>query len=631
MSGLESVAEEQLDSAALVLKDKRQFVWAIGIALFIILLLPMIYGVLMAPAGSQFLGFPLNLDDHMVYAAWMRQAMDGHFFFDNRFTVDSQPALTIHVYFFALGLLAKLVGIPIASNAARVGFSIAFLYLLVKLIRRLGRDAYFEKLAISLGLLAGGIGFLVWHDFGVDLVRPSTLWMKPLTQGKLPNDVWQPEGFVFSSLFTNGLFAVSLCLIVTIFLCVLKARERSPKALVIGFFSMAILMNIHSYDVLLIGLVLAGFLVSSLAVKQVSAAWVGRVVVICAGAIAPALWFIHVLAVDEVFKARAATPTYAPNFQSIVLGYLPMLVFGIIALARHADPASKPKRQVGLLLLLVAMLVAWFASSSAAGDGYMLSTPIFAATMLLALGAVFCLATEEPTFNLLMAWAIIGLFAMYFPGLFQRKLAMGLSLPWSLLAAIGIADLLRGVQRGKRNLFTVVTILVFVGTSVRWILRDFRLISLDVARTTVQPVSIQSDFRKALAYLNALPAGRIVVVAVPGSPNPLRDESGQRVEDSYVTPIIPDYNPLLSGLAGVYTYAGHWSETPDYLAKRDRSIRDLFLATSSSESRRAFLADSGADYIYTPVQQAIPGVADLSSIGDVVVQGNAFELIKVRK
>src|SRR5476649_2030918 len=91
--------------------------------------LPYVMGVVSTPSGGTYLGYQYNTDDHMVYSAWMRQAMDGRFLMDNRFTTDVQPSLTINVYFFILGLLAKATGLALASTLSRLFFSGLFIVL----------------------------------------------------------------------------------------------------------------------------------------------------------------------------------------------------------------------------------------------------------------------------------------------------------------------------------------------------------------------------------------------------------------------------------------------------------------------------------------------------------------------
>lgn len=617
------------------LRFERTFLQATGAAIVLILLFAIVLAYLLAPSGSSYLGFPYNTDDHMVYAAWMRQAMDGQFLFDNRFTTDPQPGLTIHVYFFLLGQLARLTGIAWASHIARITLAVTFSYLLFRLIKRLGFELFTNKLALMLALLGGGFGFLVWHDFGQDLVRSSSQWMAGITGGKLPTDVWQPEGYVFPSILTNSLFALALCLIATIFLCVLKARDpdSGKRPIIIGAVAIGVLMNVHSYDVLLVVLVLVGLLVATAARKQLSAQWVLRAVVIGLGAIPAALWFKHVIDSDPVFAARAGTETYSAGFRAVIVGYLPLLGFGYASLLRRCwdDPQRRTLRLLGFGLSNL-VFIALFAASLRSSSGYMLSQFEWAGLFVVTLIAIYLMADDEPTFNLFMAWALVGVVAIYFPGLFQRKLAMGLAVPWAVLSGTFLASRLRDMPRATRNFATAVVLLLFGATSVQWLLREERLLNSNVAETTVQPVYIQRDIKHVITYLNQLKPGRTVVVAIPGIPTHDLGEDGSPLADSYRTPVIGDYNPVLSGFTGVYTYAGHWSETPKYSERRQESMRELFSSKATPEQQHAFLESVGADYVLAPIPGVIAGLntADIAPLGQVVVRGTSFELVRVK-
>ena len=128
---------------------------------------------------------------------------------------------------------------------------------------------------------------------------------------------------------------------------------------------------------------------------------------------------------------------------------------------------------------------------------------------------------------------------------------------------------------------------------------------------------------------------------MPGSWNPVLDEAGNFVPDEFSTPILPDVNPILSGFAGVYTFAGHWSETPfmdqpDPKAPVSMSRRQMASAVFSertpAEVRKQILDYSKADYLFAPVSAAYGGAfADLSGLGEVVAGTNQFQLIKIRR
>lgn len=576
--------------------------------------LPFLYGYFAKPAGSTFLGVPFAADDAMVYAAWMRQAMDGAVLFDNRFAIDPQPGLTFHAYFLVLGWLAKGVGIPIAMALARIGLSGLFVWLGYQLIRRVVEEPYAQKLSLAVLVFGGGLGFLMWHQFGVTG----------------PVDVWQTEGFVFPSMLANGLFMASLCLIVGIFLCVLDARE-SWKPVPLGMVLFCLLMNVHSYDVLLVALVLVGFLVASMAAKRAAPAWVARVAVMALGVAPPALWFVKVLQSDTVFQARAATETYSPNFKLVVLGFVLLIALGLYGIWAGKEYFGElSQRGKGGVVWVAVLVGAMTAAAASHSQGYWMGIGLWAGSFASFAAAVWLLAGENDGRNLLISWGVLGLAIPYFPALFQRKLMMGLSVPWAILAGIGFAAILAGRERGVRNLVAIFGLAVLSGTSIQWFFRELSLIKTNVSNTTLHALYLTPNAREIMAKLAGLGPSRRVVLAMPGIALP------GATEGAFQTPYLPDLNPVASGLTGAYSYAGHWSETPDYMKRRDEAT--LFFLRRSEAEQRAFLAEKGIDYLIAPVPEAFPEIVqmndgrpfpDVRPLGEVIVEGPQFRLIKI--
>lgn len=576
------------------------------------------------------LGVPIAADDNMVYAAWMRQAMDGRFLFDNRFTLDSQPGLTVHLYFWILGLLAKGVGIPFALSLGRIVFTGLSVWAIYQLARRVTVDNYLQKLAVVVTVIGGGLGFTVWHTFGIAHTKGSPL--ASLTQQRLPIDVWQTEAFVFPSMLANGLFMASLCLIATVFIAVLEART-SWRPVVYGALAMAVLMNIHSYDVLLIALVLVAFLATTLANKIASGAWVLRAALIGLGAIPSALWFMKVLREDAVFQARAATETYSPNFQTVLMGLSVLLVLGLIGI-RHLEveteeaKPSDPKHREKAIWACVGILVLGYALAFRHADGYWMGAAAFGFGLTAAIALSVLLRTGRPAQDLVQCWALVGLVAPYFPALFQRKLAMGIAVPWAILGAIGFGWLLGQRERGVRNLGAAFGFSLLGASSLMWFARDLSLIRANVSNTTVHPVYLSQNVQSILDRLSSI-RGRKTVVAMPGIAKPIEP-------DRYDSPYLPDLNAILSGMTGAYTYAGHWSETPQYNQRRGDTTM-LFLVPDRAQ-RLSFLKDRGIEYVVAPVPEAFPEMSELTQgrplvdmrdLGEVVVDGPQFRLIRV--
>ena len=348
---------------------KKDLVFSGGVAL--LAFLPFLINFLSTPSGSMYLGHQTNNDDQMVYAAWMRQAMDGHFFFDNRFTVDVQPRLTVHLYFFIVGLFAKLLSLTWAPAISRLVFSFFFVLLLGACLDKLEWGERWKRVGQLFCIFGAGIGYLVWHDFKGGITKPSAFTQ--LLGGQLPVDIFQPEGFLFPSMLTNGLFMVSLCLILWVFNAVVSSKD-SPRLLASGTLAMGILMNIHSYDVLLVGLVLVGLLACSVYQKTLSKAWVLRAVFIVLGVAPAAIWFMIVLKNDPVFQARAATETYSPNFRQVLFGYLPLIALGLTGLLLRAGKDIRKRAGVGLF---TAILLVMTLAAGSADKGYFVSMPLW--------------------------------------------------------------------------------------------------------------------------------------------------------------------------------------------------------------------------------------------------------------
>jgi arabinosyltransferase C len=206
---------------------------------------------------------------------------------------------------------------------------------------------------------------------------------------------------------------------------------------------------------------------------------------------------------------------------------------------------------------------------------------------------------------------------------------MGMSIPWAIMAAGGVSLLLSRQERAARNLAMVLFIIVLAASPIRWLFREIDLARLNVSNTIRHPVYLSPDMKRIMDALNQEP-GRKVVLAAPGLPAQLTDEQGQPIPDTFVTPILPDLNPIASGLTGAYTYAGHWSETPNY-NRRVGELQRLFFRDEPRERKVEFLQKVGATHLIVPVPAAFSTVPvlDLAPLGNTVVDGNQFRLVKL--
>ncbi|MBX3114910.1 MAG: hypothetical protein KF836_10125 [Fimbriimonadaceae bacterium] len=597
--------------------------------------IPTLIAMLVVPSGFLYIGSQYSSDDQMVYAAWMRQAMDMHFLFDNRFAVDPQPGITIHLYFFVLGLvcipfkgLGASVAIPVVSSIARLVFTFLFIQLLGKLCTRLDIPVFVCKAGMTLACFGAGLGFTVWEAFG--RLTKSANPIAGMLEQRLPIDVWQPEAFGFPSMLVNGLFMVSLCLIASVFLKVLEAKD-SWRAVPYGAGAMFLLMNIHSYDVLIVLFTLIAFVLTLIASKQFDKQWAIRCGVIGLGAIPPALWYIHVIQSDPVFQARAATLTYTETFRQLIVGILPLF---LLALPAFKQEKSGPIRWVGIGGLSVAIVVLFFVSTGYdPTKQYFMTMPAWGLVFCGFLAIVWFAAKESLAWNFFAAWGIVMLIIPYFPQLFQRKLSMGFAVPWGFLAAYGLYEALKLLKqaenqsvenfRRNRNLVAFMAVLICSASSIYWFQREILFVRSNVSSTTMQSIFMSSDVKQILAKVDEIP-NRKVLIARPGIP-------GGTPEDLFAPPYLPDLNPLLSGFAGAYTYAGHWSETPDY--NRRRGLAERVFQPRPPEEIVAILKETGATHLVQPIPEAFPDLpsGDLSQFGKTIYEGRQYRLIALDK
>lgn len=610
----------------------RRFSLRLAIVLTILAAVPWLLALSSAPPGTVYIGSQFSADDQMVYAAWMKQAMDGRFLFDNRFAIESQPGLTIHLYFWLLGVLCAplkglgaWVAIPLVSNLARLGFTFLFVFLLGRFARKLELPVFVAKTGIVLASLGGGLGFMAWQAFGQ--IGESDPFLGMLEK-RSPVDVWQPEAFVFPSALVNGLFMVSLCLIIAIFTAVWEAKD-SWRPVGVGAAAMALLMNIHSYDVLIIAFSLLAFASVRIFRKEMDWKWALRAAVIGAAAIPPALWFMYVLKVDPVFQARAATLTYSGTYRQLIFGILPLFGLGLVSF-RGIQQDVKKWIGPGILAVVVACL--FFGGTGYDPDkGYYLVPELWIAALASVVTALF-FGRKRERWQYLAAWAAVSLVLPYFPQLFQRKLAMGMAIPWGFLAAYGFNWICQrfGKPAGedetfrmRRNVAAGLMFLISCASSVYWFQRELLFVRNDVTSTTVQPVFLPSDVPEILRRLDSYP-GRKVVVARPGVP-------GRSAQNPWGSPYLPDLNPIISGFTAAYTYAGHWSETPDYAERR--TVAEGIFRPLPPDQVKALIKQSQADFLVEPLSDtftALPS-GDLTIYGTVEFEGRQFRLIRVDK
>ncbi len=368
---------------------RGEYGFALRAAILIVALtcVPYLLAWYATPEGLFYPGILHNADDHGVYFAWMRQAHDGHFFLRNLFTNEPQHGQYVHLWFWLLGTAARLteLSIPLVYHVARCLAGVAVLVLVYRLAAHFTEDRFTRQTIFWTTALSAGLGW--WR------------WSEKVDHG-LPVDTWQPEAFTFHSLYTNGLFAISLALMLGVVVGLLLAERRGKLlyAAAAGVCGL-LLANVHTYDVISLALVWAVYLAVSLLDPAARGRRWRAALVAALVALSGVAYQVYYYRLETVWQKRIAVRTPSPDLELYLWGYgllLPLALLGALVLLR-----SRPLR-------------------------------------------------AAPHHLLPLVWIGAGFAAIYLPVAFQRKLVMGLHFPIALLAGIGLArwsDALGSISR----------------------------------------------------------------------------------------------------------------------------------------------------------------------------------------
>lgn len=526
--------------------------WALIFAAVVVFVtcIPYLYAAAIKPAGTTFGGFMYNPDDQCVYLSWVRQAAEGRFFIENKFTSEEQRPLLFNLFSLPIGWFARVahVSLPFVLHIARVGASFGLLVLVYRFLALFLWHVQTRRIAFVLIATSSGLGWTMWQTHG----------------HTGPIDVWQPEAITFLSMYTNALFVVSLVLMVgTFYLAILAWRARSLRLAAWAGIVAFVLTNVHSYDIVTVWATLGLALILDCAKvspeetqqatsvgdlwgrakdglrgfpKAFAATWRYPAMVIAVSAPMAAYQY-WVARADPVFSSRSAQFTESGEFTMTVMGFGIPLFLALFSVML----ALLGTRKNNLFL------VAWMA----------------AGIVLAHLANPFA-AQSEPLIP------------------FQRKLLMGVHIPICMLAAYTLIQF--KFFQNKRAFLGIAfgLIAVTAPSNVAFMVRDGSFAASGIASTGAHLVYVPADELTVMSWLEKHTDHRERVLCHPWT-------LGCRI-------------PYESGNS---VYVGHWSETIDF-AEKFRLARQFFTGPASEPWRNQFLADAGCHYVvmYTDPERA---------------------------
>jgi hypothetical protein len=508
-----------------VSRREWQRVFAFAALLMLATTIPYVTGWLAQGDDWRFGGFVFGADDGYSYIAKMRLGTRGDWLFTIRYTSEPHDGALLFLPYILLGKVTGLFvssgdpdlapALAITFHAARVIFGGVLILVSYRFIAFFLRGDGSRMLALIFVTLGGGLGWLL------SLVGLGH-WL-----GSLPVDLYVPEGYSFLILFGLPHLALARSALLVGFLLLFRALQTPGSLRVWGRWT-----------------ALAGvcWLVTGLCVP-----FYITVIYLLLGCWGLAAWI----------RARRFPWALFWRAASAGLVVLPLLLYTSIVFAtsdvfrqwsaQNLLPSPHPLHYVaGYATLAVPAVMAlrwvWRKGASDTGLPYLL----------------------------LATWIIAAPVAVYLPINVQRRLAEGVIVPLSILAAAGLRMVTR-TQRRWKTARTVVLLLVLPTALLLWLGGTFS------ALTPKRPIFRPQAELRVLDRLNALAPPDAVVLSSKATGN-----------------TIPARTNLIA-------YVGHGPETLHAKVK-ERLAEQFFAGTLSSEERRKLLAD--VDYVfYGPLEQ----------------------------
>lgn len=364
-------------------------------------------------------------------------------------------------------------------------------------------------------------------------------WLVPVGHGfDRSVDLWQPEAITFLSIYLSPLFSFSMILMVgSLYLLYLHGMTGRTRDAILAGALLLILGNVHTYDLIPVGIAWA--LYASVSLLRRNARPIVGGLIAGGMAVPSAAYQVYTYLHEPVFRIRADVLTLSPSIVFYLLGF-------------------------GLLIPLAAL-------------------------------GVRRLRTERAEHALLACWILAALVAAYLPVPFQRKLLMGIHIPVSILAGVGLA-VAASIMKGRTSsaLATLLVILL-IPSNAAFMTRDMTRITASEAHTTAHPPFISTDEIAVLDYLRIHSGAGDIVLAQPSLAS------------------------LMPAWTGRPVYCGHWGETVRFGEKLREVVR-FYQGTDDPGQRAAFLRERGIEYVVEDEgAAALPSWTPVYRSGDIVL------------
>lgn len=407
---------------------KKEIFWAILIAAIVLVFSNayVLYGMMVPKDQLSFLGRRvINSQDTYTYVAFIEQARQGRFYFENLYTTEPQTPSLVRPSYYLLGRLGAFLVLPsiVLYHLGRILFSILFCIILYIFLGQFFKSSGKRLLSFAIILTATGWGYFV-----------AGLFSKVA-------DLWIPEANTFLSLQEAPHFILSQSLMLLSFLFLLKGwqsslhKEKIRRTTIYFSLVFVVLFALgfeHPYDLLLCTgtAFFAGIYLWFANKVPKKALIISILLVILVSVLGNLYQYIQTL--TNPIINNWAQQSSSPTPMDYLLGFGFIIVFAVLGLEKYLTSRKTPE----------ILIIAWIATTS-----ILIYSPIF----------------------------------------FQRRLSEGFHIPLSILATEGVimsALFVSGfvVQRAKKivyRVFIVILVILMTFGTILGVLADIKTIQND--------------------------------------------------------------------------------------------------------------------------------------------------------
>lgn len=511
-------------------------------------------------------GFLLNPIDGNSYLAKMRQGWEGQWMFVLPYTVEPGQGAYLFIFYIALGQLARFLQIPLllTFDFARIISTVLMLWLLFRFFQVVLPETRLRIIAFLLAALGSGLGWLV------------------IPFGLFTSDLWVAEAYPFLSAYANPHFPLALALV--LWLVTPRKIQRIPPQMG-GDFGDNISENSAPLDPRseIMWIDAPSYVVISFLLALISPFGILVVVIILGGM---ALWEILI----QVQKSG--------YFQSLRYIILNQDIVQILAILIGGFPVIF---YYFIVIRIDPILSGWNAQNVTQSPPlWDLIISLSPALILAFWGAYRIIRRPSVQSRYLLIWGSLGLILIAVPFGLQRRLMMGLFIPISGLAALGIEQIASGKRSRVRNL-TLILFLLALPTNL------IVLLSGQQGVSTLDPLLYLSQTEmNAFEWLEENTSPEELALAGP--------ETGLFI-------------PAYTGLRVLY---GHPFETVNAETQEQIVLR-FFQDIQNAGEVEDFLSDQKVDLIfYGPREKEIGALSDLTT-SELVFDNRDVQIYSTKK